>query len=89
MTNRRLSLPLAWLATVIVSLLVTFGLYLYGVKGDCKAHEIDGQCGMSSFFGLLCGIFAGAVIFVSMSAYLLVVGFKHRRAARLSSQTSF
>jgi hypothetical protein len=82
MKDRQLNLPLAWLATVIVSLLVTFGLYLYGVKGDCKPHEIDGQCGMSSFFGLLYGILAGAVIFVTISLYLLVLGIKRRRAAR-------
>ncbi len=76
MKDRQLKLPLAWLATIVVSLLVPFALYLYGVKGDCKPHEIDGQCGMSSFFGLAYGIFAGAVIFLSIGAYLLVVGFK-------------
>jgi hypothetical protein len=81
MGNRKLNLPLAWPATAVVSILVALTYYVLGVKGDCKPHEIDGQCGLSTFVGLLYGVFAGAVIFVSISLCLLILALKRRRQA--------
>ena len=53
-----------------VALILAFGLvcgaimfipfYLSGKAGDCKPHDIDGQCGLSTFVGFLYGAIAGA-----------------------------
>jgi len=58
------------------SLLVAFGLpvagYLLGRATDCSRHEIDGQCGMSTWAGTLFGALAGAIVLVGMSLYMIM-----------------
>ena len=43
----------------------------WGKLGDCKPHEIDGQCGMSTFFGAVFGI-TGGIVIVAVS--LIAIG---------------
>jgi hypothetical protein len=57
------------------------GIYLGGKAGDCKPRQIDGQCGMSTFFGLIYGIAAGVVIFVGMGIYFLRVAYERRTSS--------
>jgi hypothetical protein len=76
----RLNLPVAWLVTAIVSLAVGFGIALASKAADCTPQEIDGQCGMGTFFGLIYGASAGLVIFVGMSVFFLVVAIQRRRS---------
>ena len=83
MKDRSLNLPVAWSVTALVSVAAGIGIYLAGKAGDCRPEEIDGQCGMSTFFGLVGGVGAGLVIFVGMGAYFVVVAIKRRRAKRL------
>jgi hypothetical protein len=41
------------------------GMSLWGRLGDCRPHDIDGQCGMSTIFGATFGI-VGAVLFIAV-----------------------
>jgi hypothetical protein len=68
-----MNLPLAWLATIIVSIAIGRGIYINGVNGDCKPHEIDGQCGMSSFAGLIEGVLVGLAFFALVAVFLSVL----------------
>jgi hypothetical protein len=53
--------------------IATFALSSYlGKAGDCKPHEIDGQCGMSTFVGFVFGIFSGAVVLIGGGIYLAI-----------------
>jgi len=80
-----LNLWIVWLGALVVSLAVAIGMYRLGVSGDCKPHEIDGQCGLSSFLGFVYGAFAGLTIFGSTSVCLLIVAIKRRRAFNLQA----
>ncbi len=79
------NLKFIWVVSLILSLAVGFGFYESGRAGDCAPHEIDGQCGMSTFVGLLYGTFAGATILVSMTVYVCVTALKRRRTSRTTS----
>ena len=85
MKARRLNLPVAWLLTLLLSVGIAVASYAFGKAGDCKPGEIDGQCGMSTFFGLLYGVGAGLTIFLSLSVYFLIVAYGRRRAATQST----
>jgi hypothetical protein len=76
---RQMRLMTAWLLTTLLSIVVALIFYVGGRLGDCGAREVDGQCGMSSWVGLWFGIFAGSIIFITMTSYFLVVA--HRRRA--------
>ena len=67
-----------WLLSSLLSIAVVFGFYVAGTAGDCKPGEIDGQCGMSSFFGIVDGVVAGLVIFLGTTSYLLIVAYRRR-----------
>jgi hypothetical protein len=72
-----------WLVSISIGLAVAWASYTAGVHGDCTPHEVDGQCGLSSFVGLVDGVIAGMVIVIAMTIYLLIVA--HRRRLALNS----
>jgi hypothetical protein len=80
MKARRLNLPVAWLITSLLSVAIAVGGYAWGKTLDCKPGQIDGQCGLGTFVGLLYGAGAGLAIFLSMTVYFLVVAYRRRRA---------
>lgn len=69
-----------WVLSVALSVGVGFGIYENGKAGDCKPHEVDGQCGMSTFVGAIVGIGAGSVIFLVSSGYIAYCAFASRAA---------
>ena len=75
----RLKLAVAWLITLLVSVAVTAVGIVWGKAVDCKPGEIDGQCGLSTFLGLLYGAGGGMAILLGMTVYLLIVAFRWRR----------
>ena len=85
MKARRLNLPIAWLLTLLLSVGIAVASYAFGKAGDCKPGQVDGQCGLSTFVGLLYGVVAGLTIFLSLSVYFLIVSYRRRRAARQST----
>jgi hypothetical protein len=48
-------------AVFLVSTFFAIGGRVSGVVGDCSPHEIDGQCGMSTFVGTFCGLAMGSI----------------------------
>jgi len=87
MKAAKLNLPLAWLATIAVSIAIGRGIYIVGVSEDCKPHEVDGQCGMSSFAGLIEGVIVGFAFFALVGVYLLIVTSRRRRASTREDST--
>ena len=79
MKARQLDLPIAWSVSALVSVAVGTGICLAAKAGDCKSGDIDGQCGMGTFFGSIFGVAAGLIIFVGMGIYFLNVAYKRRR----------
>ena len=77
---RKRDLFVAWVIAMLVSALVAYWFYVGGKAADCKPGQIDGQCGLSSFLGLLYGEGAGLVIFVGTTICLFVVAYRRRRA---------
>jgi hypothetical protein len=75
----RFKLAVAWLITLLVSIAVTAVGIAWGKSVDCKAGEVDGQCGLGTFLGLLYGAGAGLAILLGMTVYLLIVAFRRRR----------
>ena len=55
MKARRLNLPVAWLITSVLSIAIAVGGYANEKAEDCKPGQIDGQCRLSTFVGLLYG----------------------------------
>jgi hypothetical protein len=68
-----------WLTGLSVSLLMPVAGYSLGRAGDCKPGQIDGQCGMSTFFMLIFGIFTGLLILVAVTAYVTLNANRHRK----------
>jgi hypothetical protein len=85
MKSRRLNLAVAWLLTLLLSVGIAVAFYDFGRAGDCKPGQIDGQCGLSTFLGLLYGVGAGLAIFLSVSVCFLIVAYRRRRAATQST----
>lgn len=50
-------------------------LYWSGKASDCKPHQIDGQCGLSTFLGALYGIILVLVVNAGMGLLTLVLTF--------------
>jgi hypothetical protein len=70
------------LVGVMASLFVAAGL-ASGIAGDCHPGDHDGQCGLSTFVGLLNGLAAGAVV-LTVGAVGVIV--QWRRAKRQIEQ---
>jgi len=59
---------------------LSFVLFSYiGKVGDCKPHEIDGQCGMSTAFGFVFGILSAVVILMCGGVYLALKRSREKR----------
>jgi hypothetical protein len=67
-----------WLVSLFVAFSVAAGGYFIGRASDCSPKEIDGQCGMSTYFGSLFGALAGAVIVAGMTLYVIIAAYKKR-----------
>ena len=77
--QRRLNLLFVWLISTVISVTAVIGGYYVGRAGDCSPGQVDGQCGMSTFFGFVYGSLAGLVIFVSMTIFVIVVAYRRNR----------
>jgi hypothetical protein len=64
---------------------VAAGFTLWGWLGDCAKGEIDGQCGMSTAFGLILGL-VGAFIILALGHWLPALGRTARRPSRSSAR---
>ena len=80
MNLRRPNLLLIWIGSIAVSVFVVFGGYAIGRSADCQPGQIDGQCGLSTFYWSVYGIMAGAVIFLCVTVYVLIAAYQRRRA---------
>jgi uncharacterized membrane protein len=70
---------------LIAIAVVTFAFFLYsGKAGDCKPHQIDGQCGLSTFLGFIYGTLSAAVILICGGIYLTIA--KVRENAKIKAQ---
>jgi hypothetical protein len=58
------SARLQLLCFVAAGLVFFAGIFMWGRMGDCGPTEVDGQCGMSTFFGTIFGALGGLVIVV-------------------------
>ena len=76
--NGRPHLVRIWLVSLFVAFSVAAGGYFIGRASDCSPKEIDGQCGMSTYFGSLFGALAGAVIVAGMTLYVIIAAYKKR-----------
>lgn len=48
----------------ILAAMVFSGFWILSPYGDCRPHEVDGQCGMSTVFGRVAGaVVAGIILF--------------------------
>jgi hypothetical protein len=74
-----------WLRFVVVfvaSALVVVAGYAIGMASDCGPHDRDGQCGMSTFFGILSGLAGGGIVLIIGSiAVFMHWRFTNRRMA--------
>jgi hypothetical protein len=82
MKSGRLNLPVAWLITSMLSAIIAVGGYAWGKAGDCTPQQVDGQCGLSTFVGLVCGVGTGLVIFLISTVSFLVIAYRRRNASR-------
>jgi hypothetical protein len=66
---------------------LSFVLFSYlGKASDCKPHQIDGQCGMSSFFGFVFGILSGLVILTCGGIYLAIKRVREKREIKVQKE---
>jgi hypothetical protein len=68
-----------WLGAFLVAVILPVGGYLLGRATDCSPGQIDGQCGMSTFFGSLFGTLAGAVVLVGMTLWVIIAAVTKQR----------
>ena len=73
------NLLLLWILSCVLSLGIGYGIFASGKAGDCKPHEVDGQCGMSTFTGLIGGLGIGSMLFLVASACILYSAYKRRK----------
>jgi hypothetical protein len=82
LVNRK-SLLICVLVLLAISVASFFSYYLEGVTGDCRPDEIDGQCGMSSFYGAVYGAATSAVV-LSIGGILLAIA--HNRMKKIAEE---
>ena len=76
-SEKRRVLLRIWFAGLVVSLLMPVAGYWLGKASDCKTGQIDGLCGMGTFFMLISGICIGRFILVAVSAYVIFAANRH------------
>jgi len=57
-----------WLVATVLSFGIVAASIAWGKAGDCHPGEVDGQCGLSTFLGLVYGI--AGVLMILMGALL-------------------
>jgi hypothetical protein len=62
----------------VVAVLFFLVMVYWGKAGDCKPHEIDGQCGLSTFVGFLYGAVGGIFILLASTIGILVTAARRR-----------
>jgi hypothetical protein len=67
------------IALIATAGVIFFALRAWGIAGDCRPNQVDGQCGMSSAFGELFGMVAAAVILVAGFIGLFITWGKSRK----------
>ncbi|HEY4048290.1 MAG TPA: hypothetical protein VGM27_15615 [Acidobacteriaceae bacterium] len=82
MKRRSFDLPLAWIATTALSIAVFLITVHAGEAADCKPGQSDGQCGLSTFTGVVEGAGAGLGLFVVGTVCILIVACRRRRKSR-------
>lgn len=75
MNMRRKRFNKVWLWTSIASLAMAIALWRSGASADCKPGQIDGQCGLSTFIGILYGFLLVIAVNVVMGIVALVLTF--------------
>jgi hypothetical protein len=74
-----------WLRLLIIfaaSALTVVAGCLSGKAGDCGPHDVDGQCGLSTFAGLLTGLAGGAVVLLVGSVWTVVQWHRSRKSGK-------
>jgi hypothetical protein len=82
----RLDLKALWLITSTVSVTTAVGRYAWGKAVDCKPGQIDGQCGLSTFIGLLYGVGTGLALFLISTVCCLIIAYRRRSVSRQKSK---
>ena len=88
MTKGSANLPLVWLTAILIAF---FSLVIgdrIGKAGDCSPGQMDGQCGLSTFVGLVYGAVGGLAILGCAVVYTVVCNYRHRKNASGSNSTS-
>ena len=60
--------------------------YASGKAGDCKPQQVDAQCGLSTFVGLLYGVGTGLGLFLISTFCFLIVAYRRRSVSRQKSK---
>jgi hypothetical protein len=71
------------LASFLLSVMIVVTCYGLGRISDCSPHQIDGQCGLSTFMGIMSGAALGLGTFVAASI-VIAIKWLRRRKQRLS-----
>ena len=74
------NLTLVWLLTLVVSVGIAVLSYQSGKASDCKPGQVDGQCGLSTFLGLVYGVGAGIATLSAVTICLIVVAYRRWRS---------
>jgi hypothetical protein len=65
---------------LLISIASFFPFYLEGIRGDCRPDQIDGQCGLSTFLGMLYGGGTSIAILIVGGIALAIVHVQKRKA---------
>src|SRR5262245_40955912 len=69
MTSKRALSPRSVAAFYATAAAVWLGMTLWAIGSDCGPQSTDGQCGMSTFFGIVCGMAGGLlVVLIALSS---------------------
>lgn len=74
----RRRLIVIWVVAAGIALFVADRFYAAGKAADCRPEQIDGQCGLSTFVGLLYGCFAGGAIIIAATVYVAISAYRRR-----------
>jgi hypothetical protein len=71
-----------------ISVASFFPYYPEGIRGDCRPGEIDGQCGMSSFYGAVDGVLVSVVVLAIGGALLAIIHNRMKKIAEEKNQNT-
>jgi hypothetical protein len=77
--------------SAFVTIAFSLGIFLFcsyvGKAVDCKPNQIDGLCGMSSFFGHFVGVRVAVITFLIGAVYTVVMEILKRSRTRKSEMS--